>query len=58
MLEVMQCQGFFSAAMNAHHPFDEHLAEGITDPRQLGLKKYRRKCVPVCWCAMCNRLLG
>jgi hypothetical protein len=44
-LEVMQCQGFFSAAMNAHHPFDEHLAEVITDPRQLGLKKYRRKCV-------------
>jgi hypothetical protein len=43
VLEVVQCQGFFPAAMNAHHPFDEHLAEIITDPRQLGLKKYRRE---------------
>lgn len=33
VLEVMQCQGFFPAAMDAHHPFDKHLAEIVTDPR-------------------------
>lgn len=43
VLEVMQCQSFLSAAMDAHHPFDEHLTEIITDPRQLGLKKHCRK---------------
>src|SRR6266540_1902192 len=49
MLEVMQCQSFLPTPMDAHHPFDEHLAEIITHPRQLGLKQYRRERVAFMW---------
>jgi hypothetical protein len=39
----MECPGLFPAAMDAHHPFDEHLAEIISDQRQLRLKKHCRE---------------